>query len=231
MSTNGQFHRKNEVLPDGQSYRVIGIARDVRGGQLDGSDSQQIYLPLPEDRLAEYPLLIRIQSDPLNFMNAIGSVISSVDPNLVATASTLDQMLRLGPQFVVSGLAAVFASTIGLLGLALASMGIFGTVSYIVVLRTREVGIRMALGAKKGDVLKLMLRESTRPVIAGLLIGASLAVGVSYLLRGILYGLNPVDGVSFGGVSFLFLAISLFAAYLPSRRAMRVDPMVALRYE
>jgi predicted permease len=231
MSTNGQFHRKNEVLPDGESYRVIGIARDVRGGQLDGSDSQQIYLPLPEDRLAEYPLLIRVQSDPLILMNTIGSVVSSVDPNLVATASTLDQMLRLGPQFVVSGLAAVFASTIGILGLALASMGIFGTVSYIVVLRTREVGIRMALGAKKGDVLKLMLRESTRPVIAGLLIGASLAVGVSYLLRGILYGLNPVDGVSFGAVSLLFLTISLFAAYLPSRRAMHVDPMVALRYE
>jgi predicted permease len=231
MSTNGQFHRKNEVLPDGQSYRVIGIARDVRGGQLDGSDSQQIYLPLPEDRLAEYPLLIRIQSDPLIFMKSIGSVISSVDPNLVATASTLDQMLRLGPQFVVSGLAAVFASTIGLLGLTLASMGIYGTVSYIVVLRTREVGIRMALGAKRGDVLKLMLHESTRPVVAGLLIGASLAVGVSYLLRGILYGLHPVDSVSFGGVSLLFLTISLFAAYLPSRRATRVDPMVALRYE
>jgi predicted permease len=231
MSTNGQFHRKDEVLPDGQSYRVIGIARDVRGGQLDGSDSQQIYLPLPEGRLAEYPLLIRIQSDPRIFMNAIGSVISSVDPNLVASGSTLDQMLRLGPQFVVSGLAAVFASTIGLLGLALASMGIYGTVSYIVVLRTREVGIRMALGAKKGDVLKLMLRESTRPVTAGLLVGVFLALGVSYLLRGILYGLNSVDGVSFGGVSLLFLIISLFAAYLPSRRAMRVDPSVALRYE
>jgi ABC-type antimicrobial peptide transport system permease subunit len=164
-------------------------------------------------------------------MKSIGSIISSVDPNLVATASTLDQMLRLGPQFVVSGLAAVFASTIGLLGLVLASMGIYGTVSYIVVLRTREVGIRMALGAKRGDVLKLMLNESTRPVIAGLLIGAFLAVGVSYLLRGILYGLNPVDGITFGGVSLLFLAISLFAAYLPSRRAMLVDPMVALRYE
>lgn len=231
MNTNGQFHRQNEILPDGQTYRVIGIVRDVRGGQLDGSDSQQIYLPLPAERLAEYPLLIRIQSDPRIFMNSIGSVVSSVDPNLVATSSTLDQMLRLGPQFVVSGLAAVFASTVGLLGLALASMGIYGTVSYIVVLRTREVGIRMALGAKKSDVLKLMLREGVRPVAVGLLIGASLAVGVTYLLRGILYGLNTVDGITFAGVSLSFLAIALLATYLPSRRAMRVDPMVALRYE
>ncbi len=158
-------------------------------------------------------------------------MISAVDSNLVATSSTLDEMLRLTPPFVVSGLAAVFASSIGLLGLALASMGIFGTVSYTVVLRTREVGIRMALGAKKRDVLELMLRESTRPVVAGLLIGASLAAGVSYLIRGILYGLNTIDVFSFAGVPLLFLGISLFAAYLPSRRAMRVDPIEALRYE
>jgi ABC-type antimicrobial peptide transport system permease subunit len=110
-------------------------------------------------------------------------------------------------------------------------MGIYGTVSYIVVLRTREVGIRMALGAKKRDVLALMLRESTRPVLGGLAAGLVLALGASYLLRAILYGLGAVDTVSFVGVSMLFLLIALVASYLPSRRAMRVDPMVALRYE
>jgi ABC-type antimicrobial peptide transport system permease subunit len=110
-------------------------------------------------------------------------------------------------------------------------MGIFGTVSYIVVLRTREVGIRIALGAKKRDILGLMLHESIRPVLAGLLVGVTLSIGASYLLRGILYGVNIVDGVSFVGVSLLFLAIALIATYLPSRRAMRVDPVVALRYE
>ena len=118
-----------------------------------------------------------------------------------------------------------------MLGLLLASMGIYGTVSYVVVLRTREVGIRMALGAKKSDVLILMLRESTRPVVAGLIAGMCLAVGASYLLRGVLYGLHTVDGISFAGVSLVFLAIALLASYVPSRRAMRVDPMVALRYE
>jgi FtsX-like permease family len=163
--------------------------------------------------------------------NAIGPVIASLDPNLVATTSTLDQMLHQTPPFLISGLAAVIASIIGMLGLLLALMGIFGTVSYIVVLRTREVGIRIALGAKKRDILGLMLRESTQPVFAGLLVGVILSVGASYLLRGILYGVNIVDSVSFVGVSFLFLAIALFATYLPSRRAMTVDPIVALRYE
>jgi len=110
-------------------------------------------------------------------------------------------------------------------------MGIYGTVSYIVVLRTREVGIRMAIGAQKRDVLGLILRESARPVFAGLVAGIFLAVGASYLARGLLYGLNGVDGVSLAGVSLLFMAIALLASYPPARRAMRVDPMVALRYE
>ena len=108
-------------------------------------------------------------------------------------------------------------------------MGIYGTVSYDVVLRTREVGIRMAIGAQKRDVLALILRGSTRPVVAGLLLGIVLAIGASHLLRGVLYGLSAVDVVSFGGASLLFLVIALAASWLPSRRAMRVDPLVALR--
>jgi putative ABC transport system permease protein len=89
----------------------------------------------------------------------------------------------------------------------------------------------MALGAGKRKILELMLREGMRPVLAGLLVGMSLAVGASHLLRGVLYGLNMVDVISFAGASVLFLAIALFASYVPSRRAMRVDPIVALRYE
>ena len=186
---------------------------------------------MPEDRIQDYPLLFRTSADPLQSITAMGAIMSSVDPDLVVGASTLDELLHQTPAFLVPGLAASIASIIGLIGLLLASMGIFGTVSYIVVLRTREVGIRMALGAKKRDILGLILRESTQPVLVGVLVGVALAVGASYLLRGVLYGLNTVDAISFVGVSLLFLAIALLAAYVPSRRAMRVDPMVALRYE
>jgi predicted permease len=231
LGTDGSFHGKNELLPDGPSYRVIGVAHDTRGVLLDGSDSEQIYVPLPDDRLADYPILIRARSDPSLLMGAIGQAISSTDPNLVATSLTLDELLRQTPSFVASTLAAAIASAVGLLGLLLASMGIFGTVSYMVVLRTREVGIRMALGAKRSNILALMLRDGMRPVYTGLLAGMLLAVGASYLLRGVLYGMSRVDVASFAGVSLLFLAIALLASYLPSRRAMRVDPMVALRYE
>jgi len=231
LGTDGQFHGKGELLPDGPAYQVIGIARDTRGILMDGSDAEQIYIPLPQDRIQDYPILIRTHADPTQFMNSIGSVISSIDPNLIATASTLDDLLRTTPSFAAASFSAAIATTVGSLGLFLASMGIYGTVSYIVVLRTREVGIRMALGAHKRDIMKLMLLEGMRPVFVGLVVGMALAVGASYLLRGMLYGLSGVDSISFLGVSTLFLAIGLLASYVPSRRAMGVDPVIALRYE
>lgn len=163
-------------------------------------------------------------------MRAMDPVISTVDPGLVASTSTLRDMLRQTDAFLIASVSAGIASTISLFGLLLASLGIYSTVSYIVVLRTREVGIRMAIGANKRDILALMVRESGGPVLIGLLIGMVLAAGVSQLLRGVLYGLGRVDAPSFVGASLLFLAIALVATWLPSRRAMRVDPVVALRY-
>jgi predicted permease len=231
LGTGEQFHAKGEILPDGPSYQVIGISRDTRGFEFDGNDSKQIYVPLPDDRLQDYSILIRTRSDPTRVKNAISPITSSVDPNLVASSSTLDAFLHQTPPFITSNLAAAVSSTVGLLGLALALMGIYGTVSYIVVLRTREVGIRMAIGAQKRDILRLMLVDSSRPVFVGVAAGASLAVGVSYLLRNALFGVHRVDAISFFGVSVLFLSVAVLAAYPPSRRAMRVDPMVALRYE
>jgi ABC-type antimicrobial peptide transport system permease subunit len=140
-------------------------------------------------------------------------------------------MLRFSGPFVASSLAAAVATTVGSCGLLLALIGIYGTVSYVVVLRTREVGIRMAIGAQRSDVLGLILRETAGPVFVGLLFGMLLAVGVSYLGRGLFYGIDGIDGVSLAAVSALFLAVALLASYLSARRALRVDPMVTLRYE
>jgi macrolide transport system ATP-binding/permease protein len=230
-ATDERVHNPGELRADGPVYQVIGVARDTRGLELNGSDSRLIYLPLSEDRLPMYSILVRTSTDPELVIRAIDSLIASVDPDLVVTSSTLARMLRRSPSFIISTLAAVVATTVGLLGLLLALTGMYGTVSYIVLLRTREIGIRMAIGAQKRDVFALILGESARPVMAGLLAGVLLAAAVSYLLRGLLYGLGTVDGISFAGVSLLFLTMALLAAYLPSRRAMRVDPMEALRYE
>ncbi len=228
---NERLHNQADLIASGPAYQVIGIARDTRGVEFDGSDSKKVFLPLPETGIQDHPILIRSRYDPAQAIRAINPLISSLDPNLTATYLTLEEMLRWSAPFLAARLSATVASAVGLVGLLLASMGIYGTVTYIVVLRTREVGIRMAVGAQKRDILQLILGESTRPVLAGLCAGMFLAAGASYLLRSVLYGLPIVDGISFAGVSLLFLAVALLAAYPPSRRAMRVDPMIALRYE
>jgi macrolide transport system ATP-binding/permease protein len=230
LGAEGQSHNKSELLPN-QTFDVIGIVRDVRCDAINGNDAVLVYLPLAEKRLADYPILIRTHTDPEQLISALAPVISSADPDLVAHASTVSELFRTTPAFTIPSTAAAIATVVGVLGLLLASMGIYGTVSYVVVLRTREVGVRLALGAGKKDILSLMLGESIRPVFAGLLLGTCFALGASHLLRRILYGLNAVDAISFAGVSALFLVIALFAAYVPSRRAMRVDPVVALRDE
>ncbi len=138
-------------------------------------------------------------------------------------------MLRGTDAFLVASMSAAIASSISLCGLLLASMGIYSAVSYDVVLRTREVGIRMAIGAQKRDILAVVMRGSLRAVVVGLLTGIMLAVGAARLLRGVLYGLGAVDAVSFAAASLLFLTIALAASWVPSRRAMRIDPLVALR--
>jgi ABC-type antimicrobial peptide transport system permease subunit len=229
--TDERPHQPSELFAAGPAYQVIGVARDTRGSQFDSSDSKRVYLPQPADRLQTYPILVRTQSDPTQIMRSLDSLVSSIDAALLASSSTLEEALHQSPTFIISGLAAGIALTVGMFGMVLALMGIYGTVSYIVVLRTREVGIRMAIGAQKRDVLGLILRESARPVIGGLIAGMLVAAGTSYLARGLFYGIKGVDGFSLTSVSLLFLAIALLASIPPARRAMRVDPMVALRYE
>ena len=231
MGTDWRSQPKGADLPDGPVYRVIGIARDTLAAMPDGSDSEKAYFQLPKDRQFAYPLQVSTQGDPKQLIGSIDPMLAAIDPNLAGSSYTLQDLFRLTPTVAIPSAAAAVAIVVGMIGLLLASMGIYGTVSYMVVLRTREVGIRMALGAKKWHVIAIILRDIIRPVLAGLLAGMILAVGASYLLHRVLYGLSAVDGVSFGGVAVLFLAIAFLASYLPSRRAIRVDPIAALRCE
>jgi predicted permease len=225
------LQRPTELVANGPAYEVVGVVRDVRGIEFDGSGTRIVYLPMRSTRFEGYPILVRTQSDPALVIRAIDPLLSSIDPNVLGTTSSLAEMYRQSGPFLVSSLSAAVASTVGLFGLLLASMGIYGTVGYVVLHRTREIGIRMALGARASDVMRLILGQSARPVVAGMTLGLMLAVGVTYVLRGLLYGLRIVDGVSFAGVSLLLMAVALAAAYTPARRASAVDPTVALRYE
>jgi putative ABC transport system permease protein len=233
LDASKQLHDRGQLIPQGIAYQVIAVAKDTRAITPNGGDNRKAYLPLPADRIddAEEPLLVRIDRDPKPMLDELGQQIRAVDTNLVVYTDTLEGLLTATPTFIVTRLAAIFAALIGVLGLLLASVGIYGTVSYAVVRRTREIGIRMALGARKADVLRLMVLESGRPVMLGLIVGVVSAAAASRLLQSLLFGLGTLDPVSFAGVGILFLLIALLAAYLPARRAAQVDPMVALRCE
>jgi ABC-type antimicrobial peptide transport system permease subunit len=163
--------------------------------------------------------------------SAIGHEVRRVDANLPVIAAGLNTMVSMDPYFVVSRIGAVLASIVGALGLLLACLGVYGMVSHSVAQRTREIGVRMALGAQRIQVLRLVMSEGFRPILSGIVIGVVASAGVSRTLSATLFGLSPLDAVSFAGVSLLLIAIALLATWLPARRAMEVHPMVTLRYE
>jgi macrolide transport system ATP-binding/permease protein len=212
------------------SSQVIGVVRDVRSLTLREVDGPYLYLPLDQSRWNSV-LLVRTEGDPAALLLAMGTEVRRLDRNLPVVAGALQTMISFDAYFVISRVGGVLASIVGLLGLLLACMGVYGTVGYAVVQRRQEIGIRMALGADHGHVLGLILQDGMRPALMGVAVGLLAAAGLSRVLSSMLFGLSPLDAISFGGVSLLLAVVALLACYFPARRAMRVDPMVALRYE
>jgi hypothetical protein len=229
-SVNARPAFAGERVPFSPSSEVIGVVRDVRSLFLNKVDDSYIYLPLSQSRWTS-TLLLRTSASAPGLLPGLGSAIRRVDANLPVVAAPLDWMVSFDPYFVISRIGGILSSVVGVLGLFLACLGVYGMVGYSVVERTREIGIRVALGAQREQVLGLVLRETARPMLFGTVIGIAVSAAISRLLAAMLFGLNPSDAISFGGVSLLLIAVALFAGYLPARRAMRVDPMVALRYE
>jgi predicted permease len=230
-SERGSMSYPGEQDPFIASAEVVGVARDVRSMDLRKLDESYVYLPLSQAHRWTSTLLVRTEGDPARWLPAIGGEVRRVDANLPVIGAPLFTMVSLNPFFVVSRIGGLLASIIGALGLLMACIGMYGIVSYSVARRTHEIGIRMALGAQSVQVLKLVLHEALKPILAGLAVGVIVAAGVARLLAATLFGLNPLDAVSFIGASLLLSSVSLLATYLPACRAMRVDPMVALKYE
>jgi ABC-type antimicrobial peptide transport system permease subunit len=173
---------------------------------------------------------LRTKDDPATMTESLRESIQAIDPDLplakVSTLTTLVDDSMAQPRFSV-----FLLGSFGVLALLLASIGMYGVISYSVLQRTQEIGIRMALGAQRGKVFGMVLRQGARLAGLGIGIGFVTALGVTRLLASFLYGVRPTDPLTFAAVSFLLLGITLLACYLPARRAMRVDPMVALKYE
>ena len=230
LDATEEFHWSDEPFPSGQSFQVIGVTRDLSSNWLGKLDDGYFYLPLaPAQRYDT--MLIRAESNPEALIPAVANQANDVDPNIIVYGETVDGLMTNNPPFVFSRIAAVVSVVIGLLGLVLASVGIYGIVSFVVVQRTHEVGVRMAMGARARDVLFLLLRQSMKPVAVGMLFGVTAVAATSRLLSALLFGLSSVDPLAFLGVSAVLASVALLASYLPARRATKVDPVVALRYE
>jgi putative ABC transport system permease protein len=212
---------------------VVGVAGNVRQLELTGIPGPAIYFPATQDPGTGDTIrdwMIRSSGDPAALAASVRSAIDSVDPTLpVSRIQTLESIRSdvLGPQQFNLALVGLF----GMLALILAAVGLYGVTSYSVVQRTHEIGIRVALGARPRDVLRLVVGQGARLAVFGLAIGICAALALAKVMASLLYGIGPRDPITFGAVALLLLFVALAASYIPARRAARVDPLVALRHE
>jgi predicted permease len=219
---------KTIVSGFGQTVEIVGIARDteVRVGQ---TDTPYVYSPAVQAAQPEMQLVIRTAVPVDSMIEPIRAVYQRLDSRLSVLVQTFDQIFALWAG--ISSVATSAAFGLGGLALILASVGVFGVMTTVVGRRVREIGIRLALGADKTDVLKLMLQKSMRPVAIGAAVGILACFGVARLLPVLLFGVGALDPLALGGAAAAVLGAGFLASAIPARRAMRVDPMTTLRYE
>jgi predicted permease len=216
----------------GPFIEVIGVAADGQYMFVSPEHQPYFYLPLAQNYSSFRSLQIRSSVPPESLIPDVQQVIRNVEPDLpLIDVRTMDQVVQgLGGLFIFR-LAASLAAVMGLLGLVLAVVGVYGVVSFSVTRRTREIGIRMALGADRDDILKLVSKQGLRLVIAGVVVGVVVASIVTRAIGKLLMGVSATDPATYTLVVILLSAVTLLAGWIPARRATRVDPMVALRYE
>jgi len=218
--------------PGGPLWQVVGVARDSKYLVIFESPMPYFYVPLAQNYYSMRVLQIRAAASPEALRTRVEREIQSLDPDLpLADFQTMTESLNGFMGFRMFQMGAQQAGAMGLLGLILAVIGVYGVVSYGAAQRTHEIGIRMALGAKPGAVLGMILRQGIRLIAAGIIAGLLAASVFTRLTARVLPLIDRTDPVAFGVVTLLLSAITLWACYIPARRAMRVDPVVALRHE
>ena len=209
---------------------IIGVVGDVRQMGLDTPAEPTVYWPHPELVMSEMTIVVRTANEPLALVSAVRNELQQMDPEQpMAAVSTMDQLLAgtLSRSRFTMLVLGVFAA----LALILACVGIYGVIAYSVTQRTQEFGIRMALGANRRDVFRLVLGEGTRLTLLGIGLGIVAGLIVTRLMATLLYGVSATDPLTFTAVTLLLAFVGLAACYIPARRATKVDPIVALRYE
>jgi len=209
---------------------IVGIVSDVKQYGLDKKDPMQIYLPEAQFPTQFMTLVVRSSSDAKGMIAAVRNEILAADKDqAVYNISTMEQLLA--DSISLRRFSMLLLIAFAAIALMIAAVGIYGVISYSVTQRTHEIGIRMALGAKRSDVLKMIMRQGLKMVLIGVTTGVVASLALTRLISTMLYGVSATDPYTFLAISLLLTAVALLASYIPARRATKVDPMIALRYE
>lgn len=208
---------------------IVGVVGDIHHSGLNTKPNPEMYLSDLQQPSGSLAVMVRTSGDPLMLAAAVREQVMAVDKDQPVAITTMDQIFSdsVGGQRFNMLLLTIF----GALALGLAVVGVFGVINYSVAQRTQEIGIRIALGAKASDILRLVVGQGMSLALVGVAIGLGGAFALTRLISGLLFGVSPTDPITFSAVSLLLTNVALLASYVPARRAMRVDPMVALRYE
>ena len=219
------------VLIDDKPYQIVGLVKDAQMRSAIEGPLPVAYVPFWQDEtLLEARMCIRVAGDPAAALHMVRKTIAGIDPDVPVT-ETMPLMDQLRGAYTDARVASAVLSCAAFLALVLSAMGLYGVVSYEVGGRTKEIGVRTALGARPHDVVRLFLRQGFGVVLTGAFFGGGLAFATTRLLGAWLFGVGSADPLSFGVATAVLLAATVTATYLPARRALRVDPIVALRYE
>jgi predicted permease len=222
--------RRFRFFVDNESIEVIGVARHAKAGTLGEVPTPMVYFPFKEVPDGGITIFMHTNGAPGPLLSETHRIIHDADihiPIIYEKAIRDHMAFALWP----SWMGAILLGSLGLLALVLASMGVYGVMAYSVSQRTRELGIRLALGAQARQVLQLVLRQGMALAAIGLLVGLFAAFGSTRLVGTLLYGVNPSDPLIFLGVTLLLAAAALAACYFPARRALKIDPVIALRFD
>ena len=226
----GQDALGKQIHLYGREFTVVGIAQNAKYRRLIYGPAPAFYLELFQELRDPVTLHIRVLGDPQTFAPTVERAVQELDPNVpVFDVARLTDSMKMGSIF--ERIAVTFATSFGLLALLLAAVGLYAVIAYSNRQRAREFGIRMALGAQKNDVLRMVVSQGLKLTTVGVAIGIIGALGLTRFLSSLLYGVEPTDPLTFILVSLLLTGVALLACYIPARRATKVDPMVALRYE
>jgi predicted permease len=224
--------RFRQITPNAPWMEVVGVTRDGKYRYIFEDREMYFFMPLAQEYRPLRALQIKTAGAPELLAPTAQQIIRSIDPNLPITdVRSMRQTMDGGNGFFLLNMGALFGGALGLLGLLLALVGIYGVVSYSASQRTQEIGMRMALGARPSDVLRLVVGQGLLLVVIGLGIGVLAALGVSSMMTTLLFGVSPRDPLTFIGVPILLGTMAIVASYIPALRATRVDPMTALRSE